>query len=366
MLATVIKERQDDLDLHVPHVEFAYNNAVSAATGLAPNEVHMGRLPRLLLTVFDRTGVVGHQSLTRDHLAYCDLATYQQKRANDLVRAHHALTFSRVNQINSALADALRPAPFFATDGVAWVYDSASTIRQGAKANTDAKVLKAKLALNWTSTYKIRAVGPCSAAETPDGSPLGSNLLYLEFSSDLPGSDARQGVAIERFKPCVNRHDRGDMPKYLPAGLTLYVLNNVSKKSPPYHVTQYNVLDLPPTAGGGADHWSSVGTGARWRHRGAIQDALDGTLRTFLGEGNGPPPLAFDIIEPEPRINIAKPTASTVECGSGRHSASSPATTGNVSYRQATSVFSGPICSVATTTQYFLSEPTFDTKETMG
>ena len=73
MLAMVVNERQDDWDLQLPHVEFAYNNSVSAATGLAPNEVHMCRLPRLHLTVFERTGVTGHQSLARDHLAYCDL-----------------------------------------------------------------------------------------------------------------------------------------------------------------------------------------------------------------------------------------------------------------------------------------------------
>ena len=120
----------------------------------------MGRLPRLPLTVFDRTGVVGHQSLARDQMAYCNLATDRQKRANDIVRAHHALTVSRVNRRNSALADALRPAPYFATDGWAWVHDSASTIRQGVQANTDAKVLKAKLARNWTGPYKILAVGP--------------------------------------------------------------------------------------------------------------------------------------------------------------------------------------------------------------
>ena len=59
MLAMVVNERQDDWDLHLPHVEFAYNNSISAATGLAPNEVHMGKLPRLPLTVFDRTDVVG-------------------------------------------------------------------------------------------------------------------------------------------------------------------------------------------------------------------------------------------------------------------------------------------------------------------
>ena len=74
MLAMVVNERQDDWDLQLPHVEFAYNNSVSAATGLAPNEVHMGRLPRLPLTVFERTGVAGHQSLAGEHLAYCDLA----------------------------------------------------------------------------------------------------------------------------------------------------------------------------------------------------------------------------------------------------------------------------------------------------
>ena len=150
VLAMVINERQDDWDLHMPHVQFANNNnSVSAATGLVPNEAHMGRLSRLPLTFFDRTGVVGHQSLTGDHLAYCDLATDRQKGANVIVRAHHALTVSRVNRRNSALADALRPAPNFAVGGWAWVYNSASTIRQDVKANIDAKVLKAKLALNW-------------------------------------------------------------------------------------------------------------------------------------------------------------------------------------------------------------------------
>ena len=136
MLAKVVNERQGDWDLHLPHVEFAYNNAVSAATGLAPNEVHMGRLPRLPLTGFDRTGVVGHQRLARDHLAYCDLATDRQKRTNDIVRAHHALTVSRVNRRNS-FTDALRAAPNFVTGSWAWVYNSASINRQGAKANAD-------------------------------------------------------------------------------------------------------------------------------------------------------------------------------------------------------------------------------------
>ena len=37
MLAMVVNERQDNWDAHLPHVEFACNNSVSAATGLAPN-----------------------------------------------------------------------------------------------------------------------------------------------------------------------------------------------------------------------------------------------------------------------------------------------------------------------------------------
>ena len=103
MLAMVVNEQQNDWDLRLPQVEFAYNNSVSAATRLAPNEIHMGRLPRLPLTVFERKGVAGHQSLARDHLAYCDLATDRQQRAYDIVRKHHALTVSRVNQRNSCL-----------------------------------------------------------------------------------------------------------------------------------------------------------------------------------------------------------------------------------------------------------------------
>ena len=84
---------------------------------------------------------------------------------------------------------------------------------------------------------KTLAVGPCSGADTPDGSPLGENFLYVGLPPDLLGSDARRRGAIERCKPCDNPHDSSDMPKYLPVGLTQYVPNNVSKNFPPHHVT---------------------------------------------------------------------------------------------------------------------------------
>ena len=81
----------------------------------------MGRLPRLPLTTFERTGVLGHQSLARDHLACCDLATDRQQRAYDIDREHHVLTVSRVECRNSALSDALRGVPKFAVGGWVWV-----------------------------------------------------------------------------------------------------------------------------------------------------------------------------------------------------------------------------------------------------
>ena len=35
----------------MPHVQFAYNDSASAATDLTPNEIHMGRLTSLSLTI---------------------------------------------------------------------------------------------------------------------------------------------------------------------------------------------------------------------------------------------------------------------------------------------------------------------------
>ena len=106
----------------------------------------MGRLPRLPLTIFERNGVFGHQSLAHDHLAYW--GSDRQQRACDIVREPHALTVSPVERRNSALADALRAVPKFAVGGRVWVYNTAATIRQGAKTDTDAKVLKTKLSIN--------------------------------------------------------------------------------------------------------------------------------------------------------------------------------------------------------------------------
>ena len=98
-------------------MEFIYNDSVSAAAGLAPNEVHMNRLPRFPFTIFDHRYARSHQSLARGHLEYCDLAADRQRRAYALVREQHALTISRVERRNSSLSDALKQLLIYTVGG---------------------------------------------------------------------------------------------------------------------------------------------------------------------------------------------------------------------------------------------------------
>lgn len=93
MLAESVNERQHDWDLHLPHVRFAYNNTVSAAAGLAPNQGHIGRLPRFPMAIFDNIYARRHQSLAKNHLSYHNLAVDRQCRSYDLFRQQHALIF---------------------------------------------------------------------------------------------------------------------------------------------------------------------------------------------------------------------------------------------------------------------------------
>ena len=190
---------------------------------------------------------------------------------------------------NSAHSDALRAVPKFVAGCRVWVCNTAATIR-GAKTDTDAKVLIAKLSLNWTGPYKVLAAGPCpcTPADTTDGSLLGDKLLYLDLPSNMLGAGARRRVSVQRCKPCANPHDHGDMSKYLPAGLTQYVLNNFSKKFPPVPLHSRRRSDSSSTTRSGEDHRTPIGSRSRWGHRGDVRDALDGYLWTVLEAGNGP------------------------------------------------------------------------------
>ena len=185
MLAMVCNEHQNDWDAHLPHVEYTYNNSVRVATGRAPNEVHIRRLPRIPLTVFDRSYGGAHQSLDHDHHACCDLARERQQHAYEFVREQHALTVTRVNGRNSTLSEAQLRRPKYVAGGWVWAYNTTATIRKGLRNGVDSKVLKGKLSLNWTGSFKIIAVGPSPAANQPDGRPLGDKLLYLDLPPNL-------------------------------------------------------------------------------------------------------------------------------------------------------------------------------------
>ena len=240
-----LQRTQSDWDTHLPHVEHAYNNSNSAATGLAPNEVHIGRLPRLPLAIFDRSYGGAHHGVDRDHLAYCELARERQQRTYEFVREQHALTVARVNGRNSTLSGALLRHPKYLAGGCVWVFNTATTIRQGMRKGVDKKVFKEKLSLNWTGAFKIVAVGPSPATSQPDGHPLGDKLLYLDRPSNLSGPSAKPHETVARCKPCANPYDADDMPRHLPAGLTQYVLHAFATKSPPYHVTTDDVATPP-------------------------------------------------------------------------------------------------------------------------
>lgn len=84
MLSMVINEEKRDWDMQLPYVNFTNNNTASAVTGLMSNEVHIGRLLQIPVTVFGRYSGFGHWSLGRDQLSYCDLARDHQQRAHGI------------------------------------------------------------------------------------------------------------------------------------------------------------------------------------------------------------------------------------------------------------------------------------------
>ena len=325
MLSMVGNENQTDWDLLLPHVSSAYNNSVNAATGLAPNEVHIGRLPRLPLSVFEPDNVGGHQSLERDHLTYINLATERQQRAYSLVRELYHITTSRLQRRNAPIMAALSASPPFTVGGWAWVYNSASTIRQGAKKDTDATVLKTKLALNWNGPFKILAVGPAPASDTPDNRPLHDKLLFLDLPSDLPGRDSKPRVSVKRCKPCRSPDDTTDLPKYLPADLTTYVLTASAAKSPPYHVTADDVTPPPERL-----DVERITGHQLVRGRGGVIAVLYEThwpdFSAPPGNGNSTSNISGDTslsTGQGPRHSTDKPTACTDKCASVPHTGNS-------------------------------------------
>ena len=158
------------------------------------------------------------------------------------------------------------------------------------------------------------------------------------------------------------------MPKYLPAGLTQYVLNNISKKFRPYHVNQDDdsaplqqleaekITGHRSVRGRGGDiavlyrtHWVGLFEPS-WEREIDLQLSRTKMLHYWVGTPD----------------QHRQPTAFTAGCALARHSVSFPGITANVFWRRATIASHARGGFAGTVTRCSPREPTFGTRATMG
>ena len=85
MLSYLTADDQNNWGEMLLHAIEAHNNNVSRGTELAPNEVHIGRYPRLPMTILEGSGVKGHQSAKRAQFDFLELMRDRQVRAYRLI-----------------------------------------------------------------------------------------------------------------------------------------------------------------------------------------------------------------------------------------------------------------------------------------
>ena len=247
MLSYLIADDQKNWDEVLLHAIAAHNNNVSRGTGLAPNEVHIGRYPRLPMTILEGSGVKGHQSAKRDQLDYLELMRDRQVRAYRLIREEDRLIKAKHQANNEKIYAAMNNRTKFVVGDWAWVYDDHSTITGGGKhvlkpaEGSSARksfALISKLAHCWSGPYKVLCVGP---GKMSDGREVGPKLILLEIRTDEPGRGINARVSVHRCKKCYNPHEGATAPRFLPWSMSNYVLNKYSEISPPFHLTTDDV-----------------------------------------------------------------------------------------------------------------------------
>ena len=181
MLSHLITDNQTNRDELLLHAIAAHNNSVSRGTGLAPNEAHIARYPRLPMTILEGRGASGHQGLRRDQLDFLQLMQERQNRAYELVRKEHFLIKAKYHAANEKSNSIFRQRPSLAAGQWVWVYDDKSTISGGGKhvlkapadgSSRKSFALVSKLAHCGTGPYKVVLVGPGKAS---DGDLVGRN-----------------------------------------------------------------------------------------------------------------------------------------------------------------------------------------------
>ena len=147
MLSLVISEQQDDWDEWLPYAVQAYNNSVSAATGLAPNEIYLERMPRLPMTIIDECVVKRHTGKKQDRLLYLDIVRETQQRAFEIVQESHLIAMSKIQRHNTKLLAILHKLPNFEVGNYwVWIYNPQAIVGQGV--SDDNSHLVTKLPLN--------------------------------------------------------------------------------------------------------------------------------------------------------------------------------------------------------------------------
>lgn len=194
MLSHLIADNQDNWDEMLLHAVAAHNNNVSRGTGLAPNLVHIGRYPRLPMTILEGRGASGNQGLKSDQLNYLNLMRDRQVKAYELVREEDRITKAKHVKNNEKLSGIVGKRPKIEKDQWVLVYDDKSTISGGGEHVLKSRVdysrggksfaLIGKLAHNWTGPYKVLFVGP---GKTPDGREVGPKILLLDIKKDELG-----------------------------------------------------------------------------------------------------------------------------------------------------------------------------------
>ena len=159
-----------------------------------------------------------------------------------------------------------------------------------------------------------------------------SVLLYLDLLSDLPGSDACRRLAIEHCQPMRQpRRHRGHAQIPICGTDAVHAQHVFPRR--PGRTTSLKTTSRPPSNGW---KWSRsqvisqyvCEVASSWcyaRRNGRDSPNPPGSEKWI---STSPAPTSF-VIGPQSLTSTAKPISSTVECGSGRESASSPAATGN-------------------------------------
>ena len=77
-MLSMVKNDRKPTGMYICHTSCRPATTSSRRYRTSPNEIHVGRLPRIPLSVFQPPSFGGHRSLKRDSLAYINLATDYQ------------------------------------------------------------------------------------------------------------------------------------------------------------------------------------------------------------------------------------------------------------------------------------------------